>query len=99
MLEKYRPVSHPFLSVIFWLMLNLADACITIAALELGLQEGNPIMAGFAGPELVMVKFALSVVVLYGLYRFHKMKLLVPLNVGMGVIVAWNIIAMTLGAV
>ncbi|KKL16907.1 hypothetical protein LCGC14_2490870 [marine sediment metagenome] len=82
--------------VLAWIALNLADACITLIGIEHGLLEANAILGNFLGPELVVIKFILAIAVLWGLHRFRKLHLLLPLNIGMGVIAIWNLAAILL---
>lgn len=76
---------------LLWLALNLADAQITIMALNRGLVEANPLMASFTGGTLIVVKYVLSAVVLAALFKFRLLKLLPALCVGIGLVVVWNL--------
>ena len=74
--------------------LNLVDALLTAFLLSLGAPELNPIYSSlgniyvFAATKLVLV-----CLVLLGLTTFKQAHLLKWLNAGMGLIVAWNIVA------
>ncbi len=82
--------------VLTWISLNLADASITLIGIEYGLLEANAILGNFLGPELVVIKFVLAIAVLWGLHKFRKLHLLLPLNIGMGLVVIWNLAAILL---
>ena len=78
-----------------WIALNLADALITGYAVRHGLTEANWLLMSLAdGYGLIVAKYILAGVVLAGLYRFRISKLLLPLNVGLAIIVAWNVAAL-----
>jgi len=93
MTTRHDTAPNPWQTII-WLMLNITDASLTFFALQHGLTEANPLLACLPGPELILVKFALAVGVLWGLQRFRRTHLLLPLNVLMGLVVVWNIAIM-----
>ena len=74
-----------------WIGLNLADACVSLFAFQYGLTEGNPILSSFCGPVLLPIKFVSALVVLLILARLRHLKLLLPLNIGLGLVVIWNV--------
>lgn len=93
-LKKTEILKLP-LSPFIWIALNLADAIVTVYAVRHGLNEANWfLMPLAAGPGLIVAKYFLSGVVLAGLYMYRKSNLLLPLNLAMTTIVAWNLISL-----
>lgn len=85
---------EPF-SALLWLLLNVADWGVTTACVMKGHGEGHPLMSLLAwfNPDAFLVyKLLLPLAVLYGLYKWNRMRLLKPLNIVMGVIVIWGVI-------
>jgi len=77
-----------FLNGAIFVGLNLADAQFTKIALADGATEIMPLAQFFGSSLLIKGLLTLAVVVLFILFR--KTKLLRPLNIGMGAIVAWG---------
>lgn len=91
-------VSSSFWSPILWIGLNLADAALTIGAIQAGVaREISPVWVGFTGPELVPIKFLGAITVLLILNRVKNLSLLRYLNIGMGLVVGWNIGVLIVG--
>ena len=83
--------------------LQVLDFLTTVAFLLLGVQEGNPlvrIMLDFAPSPvfgLAVVKIAAIALGIYCL-KLGKIRLLHRINVLFAVVVAWNLVALILGA-
>lgn len=73
-----------------FVVLNLIDLWLTIAMVSMGIGvEGNPVLAGSIW-RLVMVKLAVaSLVVLFLPSRVGIMRML---NVGLSLVVGWNLV-------
>jgi len=70
-------------------LLNLADVILTLTITSAGLgQEGNPFLYGILGWQLVSVK-ALGII-LVALLLARRSEVMLALNIGMGLVVAWN---------
>jgi hypothetical protein len=81
---------HGFL----FLSLNFVDLGITAFLLSIGGQEMNPIYASSGNIySLAATKIAFTSLILIGLVAGNRMHLLKWLNIGLGLIVIWNIIA------
>ena len=77
-----------------FLTLNVADLAITAFLLSIGAHEMNPIYASSGNIySLAATKIALTFLILIGLVVGNRMHLLKWLNVGLGLIVVWNIVA------
>ncbi len=73
---------------------NIADLLLTAFLLSIGAPELNPVFASMGNIYVfAAAKIAMMGVVVLGLARFNRLHLLKWLNVGMGLIVAWNILA------
>ncbi|MBN1376035.1 MAG: hypothetical protein JXA01_07765 [Dehalococcoidia bacterium] len=73
---------------------NLADLLLTMFLLSIGAPELNPIFASMGNIYVFAVaKLAMMGVIVLGLARFNQMHLLRWVNIGMGLIVTWNILA------
>jgi len=73
-----------------FLLLNCADFILTVAFVQSGLGvEGNPLLAGLPLYALGAAKISLAflVVRLFG----GKMGIMRALNIGMGIVVLWNL--------
>jgi len=81
-------------SVKLWIALNLADLALTIVAVKMGLTEINPLFALMTDQiaVLVIVKVILTVAAVVLLALIKKLHLLKWLNIGMAVVVAWNLL-------
>lgn len=83
--------------------LQVLDYLTTIAFLLIGVQEGNPVVrlcmnvAPSPMVGLALVKLAALVLGLYCL-RLGKDRLLARINVMFAMLVAWNLVALILGA-
>ena len=71
-----------------FVVLNLADVWFTKAALSLGAEEINPIMAFLT--EHMEAKVLASIIVVFALWYLSRDKLITLLNIGMSMIVLWN---------
>ena len=76
---------------IFFVVLNILDACLTRVALVLGSSELNPIAMGFGSS--LLLKGLLSAAIVVALVLFKRGRLLKPLGIGMLAIVLWNTLA------
>jgi len=74
---------------ILFVGLNIADAWLTKATLNLGAIELNPITAGWGSN--VIAKGIVAIIVILALYWFYKEKLLRPLNFVLFGVVLWNL--------
>lgn len=81
-------------SIKLWIALNLADLALTIAAVNMGLTEINPLFALFTTniAAMVVVKVLLTMAAIGFLVLIRKLYLLKWLNIGMAVVVAWNLL-------
>jgi hypothetical protein len=79
---------------LLFIMLNVADVALTALALSLGSRELNYIYSALGSPILVATVKMLAVGILIpGLGLFHRSRLLNWLNIGMVLVVSWNIAA------
>jgi hypothetical protein len=76
--------------------LNAADAWLTRLALQLGASEANPIIASLGGN--MEAKVLASVAVVFFLWMFGKDRIVILLNIGMGLVVLWNAAMVILAA-
>jgi hypothetical protein len=77
-----------------FLSLNVADLGITAFLLSIGAQEMNPIYSSSESLlSLAVTKITLVCLVMVGLVAGNRMHLLKWLNIGLGLIVIWNIVA------
>lgn len=77
-----------------FLTLNVADMGLTAFLLSIGAQEMNPIYASSGSLySLAITKIALVSLVMIGLVAGNRMYLLKWLNMGLVLIVMWNIVA------
>jgi hypothetical protein len=72
--------------------LNILDSCLTAAALGLGSYELNLLLSPTLGANAAF-KWLISSAVVLILVLNKRGWLLRPLNVGMGLVCAWNIVA------
>ena len=92
-MEQARVKRINFSNIVIWLLLNVADWAVTMAFMGKGVAyEGNPIIAWLNPDMFLIYKLLLPVAVLFGLYKWDKMRLLKPLNIIMGIIVLWGVI-------
>lgn len=74
--------------------LNLVDVALTALVLSWGGRELNLIYSSLGSTNLIAVaKLTLVSLVLLGLAISHQLHLLKWMNMGMGLIVAWNLVA------
>jgi len=79
--------------VILFLILNILDIILTNASLSRGGAEFNPIVNYFINKDLFWAyKILISVSIAFILFK-HK-HILIALCIAMGIICAWNIIAL-----
>lgn len=75
-------------------MLNVADITLTVLALSLGSHELNYIYSALGSPTLVVIiKMLMVGGVILALGVFRRVHLLNWLNIGMALIVGWNVAA------
>jgi len=74
--------------------LNILDSCLTAAALGLGSYELNPLLGPTLGANAVF-KWLISSAVVLVLVLCKRGWLLRPLNFGMGLVCAWNLVAIS----
>lgn len=81
-------------SVKLWIALNLADLALTIIAVKMGLTEINPLFALMTTQIaiLVIVKILLTIAAIGFLALIKRLYLLKWLNIGMAIVVAWNLL-------
>jgi hypothetical protein len=75
-----------------FISLNILDSCLTAAALGLGSYELNLLLSPTLGANAAF-KWLISSAVVLILVLNKRGWLLRPLNVGMGLVCAWNIVA------
>jgi hypothetical protein len=71
-----------------FMALNAADAWLTRLALQLGASEANPIIASLGSNMEAKVLASIAIVSL--LWMFGKDRIVILLNIGMGLVVLWN---------
>ena len=80
---------------LLFITLNIADAALTTSALSSGGSELNPFYFALGNPIVVLAaKILLVGVIILGLVMSRRLHLLNWLNIGMGLIVAWNVMAL-----
>jgi len=79
------------LQPLLWVLLNLMDYWVTLQFMDKGVAEGNYILTWLTPDTFLVYKLFLPVAVLYGLYKWNRMRLLKPLNVVMGIVVVWGV--------
>jgi len=81
-------------AALLFIILNVADIALSTLALSLGSHELNHIYSALGSPILVAAVKMLTVgIVILGLGLFHRSHLLNWLNIGMALIVSWNVVA------
>lgn len=72
-----------------FLLLNLADYALTVVLIKQGLGfEGNPLLSWLPLWGMGIVK--IGVVYLVAQYLRNRITVMVLLNIGMGIVVVWN---------
>jgi len=90
-MEQVRIRRAELTNVFLWLFLNAMDYCVTMAVMGKGSgYEGNPIIAQLNPDMFLIYKLLIPVVVLFGLYKWNRLRLLKPLNIIMGIVVLWG---------
>ena len=87
-----RCLKSRVLPAILWVLLNLADVFVSWLGVQAGALEIGflyRLSAGFW--SVSFMRMALAIAVLALLIKFQKAKLLVWLNLGMLLIIAWNV--------
>lgn len=80
-------------STLPFVALNLIDIELTWLLLSHGGNELNPVYSSLGSIQLLPItKVILTCLVLLGLGAFHQFHLLKWLNLGMGLVVAWNLV-------
>jgi hypothetical protein len=94
MMSQLRVALSPRIALPF-IVLNVADITLTVLALSLGGRELNYIYSALGSPILVVaVKMLLVGGVVLALGLFRRTHLLNWLNIGMALIVVWNVAAL-----
>ena len=82
-----------FKGLLPFIALNLIDIELTWLLLSYGGNELNPIFSSLGNIQLLLVtKVTLISLALLGLGSFHQLHLLKWLNLGMGLVVTWNLV-------
>jgi hypothetical protein len=76
--------------------LNTTDAWLTRLALQSGASEANPIIASLGGNMEAKVLASVAVVLL--LWVFGRNRIVILLNIGMGLVVLWNAVMVILAS-
>ena len=80
--------------VFLFVSLNIIDIALTAFALSLGASEMNYIYATAGGPvNMLMMKMMLAGAVISGLLLFRRTNMLNWLNIGLVLVVLWNVVA------
>ena len=80
--------------VFLFVSLNIIDIALTAFALSLGASEMNYIYATAGGPvNMLMMKIMLAGAVISGLLLFRRTNMLNWLNIGLVLVVLWNVVA------
>jgi len=80
--------------VFLFVSLNVIDIALTAFALSLGASEVNYIYAAAGSPVNMMVmKLMLAGAVISGLLLFHRTNILNWVNIGLVLVVLWNVVA------
>ncbi len=81
-------------AALLFITLNVADIALTALALSLGSRELNYVYSALGSPVLLAaIKMLTAGIVLLGLGLFRRSHLLSWLNVGMVLIVSWNVMS------
>jgi len=80
-----------------FIALNVIDVWLTKWALQLGSREVNPIMALLG--DNFEIKVLASIVVAFLLVFFKRTNILIGLNIGMGLVILWNMSAVVIATV
>ncbi len=81
-------------AALLFIALNLADIALTVFALSLGSRELNYVYSSLGSPALlVTVKMLTAGIVVLGLGVLNRSRLLSWVNIGMVLIVIWNVLA------
>lgn len=78
-----------------FIILNVADVVLSTLAISAGSHELNYIYSAMGNPILIAaVKMFAAGVVILVLGLFHRSRILNWLNIGMALIVSWNVMAL-----
>ena len=83
------------LSSVFFVALNLVDACLTKQAFALGEAELNPVVRYFDFGDNLIIKGLLALAIALILWRSGRSHLLWYLNIAMIAVVFWNMAVIT----
>ena len=83
-------IKQPSKAVILFILLNVLDVYLTSLALSLGSSELNPVMKLGALPLMKSVLVVLAILLLWRLDKFYLLKYL---NIGMSIVVVYNLVA------
>ena len=87
-----RQYEVAFMYSLCFVMLNMVDALLTSVTISLGGAEFNPMAVGFGAD--IWMKAAIAAGIAAVLFLVGRARLLKPLSAGMGLVVAWNTVAM-----
>jgi len=76
-----------YIWAVLWVLLNVLDYLITVAVIARGGIEANPLLAALSPPTFGLIKYAVPVLVVFLLYKFHREHALPVLVGGMAVVV------------
>jgi len=82
-------------SSVFFVALNLVDACLTKQAFALGDTELNPVVRYFDFGDNLVIKGLLALALVLILCHFGKSHLLWYLNIAMMAVIFWNMAVLT----
>jgi hypothetical protein len=93
MMSQLRVTLSPRIALPF-IILNVADVALTALALSLGSRELNYIYSALGSPILVVaIKMLMVGGVILALGLLRRTHLLIWLNIGMALVVVWNVAA------
>ena len=82
-------------AALVFIILNAADIILSTLAISAGSQELNYIYTALGSPVLIaVVKLLAAGIVILVLGLFHRSRILNWLNIGMALIVSWNVMAL-----
>ena len=97
-LSRLRTRNINIIWAALFIALNVVDCVTTMRFMGsfmgglAGNGECSPVMAFMEPMGLLAYKVGLPILVILGLYKWNRLRLLKPLNIAMGIIVVWNIL-------
>ncbi len=79
--------------VSLFISLNVADVLLTVASLSLGARELNPVYSAAGPVGIAAIRTFILGIVLLALFLSRRIHLLNWLNIGLILVVIWNIVA------